>query len=110
MHPLCQRSFLLIKRLRPPNRLPTRPPRFPCSRATLATQLQFKLCQARQNARHHPTRRVRRIDALTQRPKHDPALTKLTDGSHHLGSVAPQAINADHHDGVPFTGVVQERS
>ena len=42
MHPLRQRDFRLIQRLRTPNRLPTRPPSVPRCGAALATKFEFQ--------------------------------------------------------------------
>jgi hypothetical protein len=89
MHPLGQRRFLGVKRLRPSDVLSTRPPRITRCCSALPTQLQLKLGQARKDTGHHPACRIRGVDALTQRPQNDASLTKLPDRDDDLSSIAP---------------------
>lgn len=49
------------------------------------------------------------VDSFAERTQDDPALTKLTNGGHDLGSGASKPVDADNDDGVALACVVQER-
>src|SRR6516162_1499472 len=106
----CARAALEALSALAPDSLPPHPSCLPCCRAALPPQLQFKFGEARQHASDHPARGVGGVDAFTKGAQHDSALAKLADCGHHLRSVAAQTVNADHHDSVALTGVVEERS
>ncbi len=109
VHPLRQCSLLLIKYFGATDVLSACPTRLPSRSAPLPAKLKFKLSEAGQDAGNHPTCGVRCVDALSNRTEHDPTLAEFADSRHHLGGVAAQAVDADHHDGVAFV-VVQQGS
>src|ERR1700736_549231 len=108
VHPLRQSGFRLVECLRSSDVLPACPTRLACCRPPLTTQLQLKLRKAGQDARHHPARRIRGVDALAQRPQNDAVLPKLADRRHDLSSVAAQAVDADDNYRVALAGIIQQ--
>ncbi len=50
MHAQSQSGFLLVKRLRTPDVLPSCPTRLACRSAAFATEFQFQFCEAGENA------------------------------------------------------------
>ncbi len=103
MHPLRQSSFLRIKRLGTADVLTACPTCLPCRCAAFPAEFKFKLSQAGQNAGHHSPRRVRGIDALTQRAEDDIAFSEFANRHHHLGGVVAKTVNTNHHDGIAGT-------
>ena len=49
-----------------------------------------------------------RIDTFPDRRQHDPTLTQVTDGHHHLGGVPAQTVDPDNDDGVALSRVFRQ--
>jgi hypothetical protein len=110
VHPPCKSHLGIVQSLRATDGLAACPPRLSSSTATIPTKFQLKFGEASKDTGHHPANGVRGVDSLAKGTQHDAALAKLTDGRHDLGGVTAQAVDTDHHDGVAFSGIVQQRS
>jgi len=68
------------------------------------------ICQAGEDAQHHPPGRGRRVDPLPQRPQHNPTLPQRLHRLHDARQTASQTIQRHHRHRVPGPGIRHQLS